>query len=125
MTKPFSAVNVFGGELALCSGRPLTGFYRDGCCNTGYEDVGLHTVCARMTEAFLTYSRSRGNDLMQPNPAMGFPGLRPGDCWCLCASRWLEAYRAGVAPGVLLESTHEETLAVIDLAVLKAHAIDA
>jgi uncharacterized protein (DUF2237 family) len=116
------AKNVLGGELAPCSTAPLTGFYRDGCCNTGGDDIGVHVVCARMTEAFLDFSRERGNDLVTPHPEHGFPGLVPGDCWCLCASRWKEAYDAGVAPPVVLESTHVGALEWISLAELREHA---
>ena len=117
--------NVLGEPLQSCSTEPMTGFYRDGCCNTGPEDVGIHTVCAEVTEAFLTFSRSRGNDLTRPLPEAGFPGLRPGDRWCLCAGRWVEAYRAGVAPPVVLAATHEETLAMVGLELLKENALDA
>jgi len=122
--KPFPARNVYGETLATCGTDPVTGFYRDGCCNTGNEDHGIHTVCACVTEAFLDFARRQGNDLTAPSPAMGFPGLRPGDAWCLCAGRWLEAYRAGCAPGVYLQATHEETLAVIPFKVLAEHALD-
>ncbi|MDZ7809902.1 MAG: DUF2237 domain-containing protein [Arhodomonas sp.] len=121
----FPATNVFGEPLAACGDDPVTGFYRDGCCNTGHDDQGMHTVCACMTREFLDFSLRQGNDLSTPNGLMGFPGLRPGDWWCLCAGRWLEAYRAGVAPPVNLRATHEETLAVIDMATLKAHSMDA
>ena len=116
------ALNVFGEALAPCGMDPLTGFYRDGCCNTGYDDVGIHVVCARMTHEFLEFSKKRGNDLATPQP--GFPGLKPGDRWCLCAGRWKEALDAGVAPPVVLAATHEEALAILPLAQLKAHAID-
>ncbi|HKJ95747.1 MAG TPA: DUF2237 domain-containing protein [Gammaproteobacteria bacterium] len=116
--------NVLGEPLEVCCLTPTTGFYRDGACNTGPEDMGIHTVCAQVTEEFLEFSRSRGNDLTTAAPAMGFPGLRPGDRWCLCAGRWIEAYRAGVAPPVLLRACHEETLAMVDLETLKTHAID-
>ena len=112
--------NVLGGELALCSRDPLTGFYRDGCCRTGEDDLGVHSVCARMTTEFLAFSRARGNDLSTPRP--GFPGLKPGDRWCLCAARWQEAFEAGFAPPVVLEATHEATLGHVKLADLKAHA---
>ena len=122
--KPFAARNVYGEVLATCGTDPMTGFYRDGCCNTGNEDHGIHTVCARVTEEFLDFSRSRGNDLATANPAIGFAGLKPGDCWCLCASRWLEAHKAGCAPGVYLQATHEETLAVIPFEILYEYAID-
>ncbi|MGH6957640.1 MAG: DUF2237 family protein [Caulobacteraceae bacterium] len=116
------ARNVLGGELQPCSGRPRTGFYRNGCCETGAEDVGMHTVCAVMTAEFLAFSQAAGNDLTTPQPLYGFPGLRPGDRWCVCAPRWKEALDAGVAPPVVLEATHEETLAIAPLGVLKDHA---
>lgn len=122
--KPFSARNVHGEALETCGTEPLTGFYRDGCCNTGNDDHGIHTVCARVTREFLDFSRRQGNDLASPNPAVGFRGLQPGDCWCLCAGRWLEAHRAGCAPGVYLDATHEETLAVIPYEVLARYALD-
>lgn len=122
--KPFPARNVHGEPLATCGTEPITGFYRDGCCNTGHDDRGIHTVCARVTREFLEFSRGRGNDLQSPNPLAGFRGLRPGDRWCLCAGRWLEAHRAGRAPGVFLRATHEETLAVIPLEVLELYALD-
>jgi len=118
------ALNVLGETLAPCGLDPITGFYRDGCCNTGYEDVGIHVICARMTREFLAFSKKRGNDLSTPVPEAGFPGLKPGDRWCLCAGRWKEALDAGVAPPVLLQATHEEALAVVPLAVLKRYAID-
>ena len=119
------ARNVLGGALLPCSVAPLTGFYRDGCCNTGPGDVGLHVVCAEVTEEFLAFSRAVGNDLSTPRPEFGFVGLKPGDRWCLCAARWEEARQAGVAPPVLLEATHEAALAVSAKADLLAHAIDA
>jgi hypothetical protein len=119
------AVNVRGGELDTCSNDPMTGFFRDGCCNTADEDAGCHTVCAVVTREFLEFSRARGNDLMSPKPAFGFPGLNEGDRWCLCASRWLEAYRAGCAPRVVLEATHRKTLEVVPLAALESHAVSA
>ena len=118
------ALNVLGEPLAPCGLDPVTGFYRDGCCNTGYDDVGIHTVCAKMTREFLAFSKKRGNDLSTPAPDMGFPGLKPGDRWCLCAGRWKEALDAGVAPRVVLAATHEETLAIVPLEALKRHAID-
>ena len=118
------AQNVLGEPLAPCSLDPVTGFYRDGCCNTGYDDTGIHTVCVRVTAKFLAFSKQRGNDLSTPAPQFGFPGLKPGDQWCLCAGRWKEALDAGVAPPVILQATHEEALAVVPLAVLKQHAID-
>jgi uncharacterized protein (DUF2237 family) len=116
--------NVLGGRLEPCSTSPRTGFYRDGCCNTGPEDVGLHVVCAQVTAEFLAFSAETGNDLSTPVPEYGFPGLKPGDRWCICASRWREAFDAGMAPAVVLSATHEETLAVIALADLKRHAVD-
>ena len=119
-----AALNVLGEALAPCGLDPVTGFFRDGCCNTGYEDVGIHVVCAKMTREFLAFSKRRGNDLTTPAPGLGFPGLKPGDRWCLCAGRWKEALDAGVAPPVILQATHEEALAVVPLAVLKRHAID-
>jgi uncharacterized protein (DUF2237 family) len=116
--------NVLGGPLAPCSTAPRTGYYRDGCCNTGPEDVGLHIVCAQMTERFLAFSRAGGNDLSTPVPESGFPGLNAGDRWCICAGRWREAFDAGVAPPVILEATNEEALAVVRLADLQTHALD-
>ena len=116
--------NVLGGPLAPCSTAPRTGFYRDGCCNTGSEDVGLHVVCAQVTRAFLNFARHQGNDLITPAPQFNFPGLKPGDRWCVCAATWRQAYEAGVAPPVVLAATHEETLAVIPLDALKEHALD-
>jgi len=118
------AKNVLGDELQPCSLDPLTGFYRDGCCNTGAEDLGVHSVCIRVTAEFLAFSRSRGNDLSTAQPMMGFAGLRPGDQWCLCASRWAEALEAGAAPVVVLEATHASTLEWVGLDDLKAHAAD-
>lgn len=117
-----SARNVLGGELAICSSSPLTGFYRNGCCETGPEDTGMHTVCAVMTAEFLRFSSAAGNDLSAPRPEFGFPGLAPGDRWCLCGPRWKEALDAGAAPRVVLEATHEEMLAIAPLGVLKDHA---
>jgi uncharacterized protein (DUF2237 family) len=116
------SINVLGGVLEPCSTRPVTGFYRDGCCNTGAEDIGLHTVCVVLTAEFLLFSKSRGNDLSTPMPQYGFPGLQPGERWCLCASRWKEAFDADVAPQVVLEATHAVTLHVVSLADLKRHA---
>jgi hypothetical protein len=116
------AINVLGGPLRPCSTEPLTGFYRDGCCNTGEEDRGLHTVCAIMSAEFLTFSRAAGNDLSTPMPDYGFPGLKPGDRWCLCAARWKEALDAGHAPMVVLESTHAVTLQIVTLAALRRYA---
>jgi uncharacterized protein (DUF2237 family) len=115
-------LNVLGGPLLACSYDPLTGFFRDGCCETGVDDVGSHTVCARVTVDFLAFSRSRGNDLSTPRPEYRFKGLVEGDRWCLCAARWLEAYEAGMAPPVVLESTHEMALRIVPLQALLAHA---
>lgn len=118
------STNVLGAELAPCSTDPMTGFFRNGCCDTGPMDQGRHTVCAVMTEAFLDFSKSRGNDLSTPRPEFAFPGLKPGDRWCLCALRWMEAYEADCAPRVVLTATHLRTLDVAPLDALKAHAID-
>ena len=118
-----TAKNVLGGPLLPCSLEPLTGWYRDGCCNTDAADIGLHTVCAVMTEEFLAFSKSAGNDLSTPRPEYGFPGLNPGDRWCLCARRWADARVAGFAPEVVLEATHETTLEVTMLGHLQAHAV--
>jgi uncharacterized protein (DUF2237 family) len=116
------ARNVLGGELEPCSVAPMTGFFRNGCCETGPHDPGMHTVCAVMSAEFLAFSKAMGNDLSTPQPEMAFPGLKPGDRWCLCAPRWKEALDAGAAPRLVLESTHEETLAIAPLGVLKDHA---
>jgi uncharacterized protein (DUF2237 family) len=116
--------NVLGGELAQCSLSPLTGFFRDGCCNTGPEDHGLHVVCTQVTAAFLDFALQQGNDLVTPVPEFGFPGLKPGDRWCVCAGTWRQAFEAGVASPVILAATHEETLAVIPLDALKERALD-
>lgn len=116
------ALNVLGGELEPCSLDPLTGFYRTGCCDTGGDDDGVHTVCVVLTGEFLEYSRQAGNDLSTPMPQYGFPGLQAGDRWCLCASRWTEALEAGAAPAVVLEATHARTLEWADLTDLRAHA---
>lgn len=118
------ARNVLGEPLQDCSVSPMTGFYRDGCCNTGPDDLGVHSVCVQMTQAFLEFSRASGNDLTTPLPEFGFPGLRPGDRWCLCAARWKEALEAGAAPRVVLTATHEATLEFVSLEDLKKHAID-
>ena len=117
-------LNVLGEPLATCSEDPQTGFYRDGCCNTGPEDHGSHTVCTRVTSDFLNFSRSAGNDLSTPHPEFGFPGLRSGDQWCLCAARWQEALEAGAAPLVVLQATHAASLRIVKLADLKRHAVD-
>lgn len=116
--------NVLGGELLACSYDPLTGFFRDGCCSTGPQDAGSHTVCARVTADFLAFSMARGNDLSTPRPEWRFRGLQPGDRWCLCASRWREAWEAGVAPPVVLAATHEGALRLVPLEALLEHAID-
>jgi len=121
---PSEQKNVFGEPLESCSLRPVTGFYRTGCCETGPEDVGVHTVCVEVTAEFLAFSRSRGNDLSTPRPEFGFPGLKPGDRWCLCAARWQEAFEAGAAPRVVLAATHEATLAIVRIADLKRHGLD-
>jgi uncharacterized protein len=116
------AKNVFGEPLVPCSFNPLTGFFRDGCCRTGEEDVGRHTICVVMTASFLAFSEACGNDLSTPHPEWGFPGLKPGDQWCLCASRWVDAWRAGMAPRVMLESTHQDVLQMVSLDELREHA---
>jgi len=117
------SLNVLGEPLKPCAFDPVTGFYRDGCCNTGAEDRGRHVICARMTEEFLRFSKARGNDLSTPRPEYGFVGLRPGDRWCLCADRWVEAWHAGVAPKVVLASTHRAALRHVGLDVLREHAM--
>ncbi len=116
--------NVLGGPLVECGADPLTGFYRDGCCSTGPEDVGSHTVCAVVSVEFLTHQAAVGNDLTTPRPEYGFTGLHPGDRWCVCAARWRQAYDAGVAPGVLLAATHAEATRIVPLALLREHAVD-
>jgi uncharacterized protein (DUF2237 family) len=116
--------NILGGPIAPCSFSPRTGFYRDGCCNTGPEDLGLHVVCVQVTREFLEFARDEGNDLVTPAPEYGFPGLRPGDRWCVCAGTWRRAYDAGVAAPVVLAATHEETLAIVPLDALREHALD-
>lgn len=116
------ARNVLGGELQTCGTHPMTGFYRNGCCDTGADDGGVHTVCAVLTAEFLRFSAIVGNDLSTPRPQLGFPGLRPGDRWCLCASRWAEALEGGAAPPVVLAATHARTLEWVDLAELQRHA---
>jgi hypothetical protein len=118
------ARNVLGGPLDICCLSPRTGFFRTGRCETGREDLGLHLVCAEMTEDFLAFSRDRGNDLSTPVPENGFPGLQPGDRWCLCVTRWKEAWEAGVPPPVLLAATHHSALEFVDLEVLVEHALD-
>ena len=116
--------NVLGGTLDVCSTRPMTGFFRNGCCDTSAEDTGSHTVCVVMTAEFLAFSKARGNDLSTPMPQWGFPGLKPGDRWCLCAPRWQEAFAAGKAPRVALRATHEGALEFCALADLKRFAVD-
>jgi uncharacterized protein (DUF2237 family) len=116
--------NVLGGELAPCSEKPMTGFFRNGCCETSEADAGRHTVCAEVTAEFLAFSKSAGNDLSTPVPAFNFPGLKPGDRWCLCAGRWQEAFEAGAAPRVILTATNEATLQIVELNDLKRHALD-
>jgi uncharacterized protein (DUF2237 family) len=116
--------NVLGGLLQPCSERPLTGYYRDGCCNTGDDDLGVHVACVQVTAEFLEFSKSRGNDLTTPRPEFGFPGLKPGDRWCLCAARWMEALAAGVAPRIVLSATHEAMLEYASLSMLKRYALD-
>jgi uncharacterized protein len=118
------SVNVFGEEISSCSDRPKTGFFRDGCCNTSDDDVGSHTVCVEVTKDFLEFSRFRGNDLSTPRPEFQFPGLKPGDRWCLCAARWLEAQQQGMAPRVVLRGTHERALDIVSLDLLKKFAVD-
>jgi len=119
------AKNVLGGPLETCSADPMTGFYRDGCCNTGASDQGLHLVCSEMTNEFLAFSKARGNDLSTPNTMFDFKGLSAGDRWCLCVERWKEALEAGMAPRVVLAATHISALEFVDLEDLEAHAIDA
>ena len=118
------SINVLGETLSLCGEDPVTGFFRDGCCNTSEQDVGSHTVCVEVSDRFLEYSRFRGNDLSTPRPEFGFPGLKQGDRWCLCAARWLEAYEQGMAPRVFLTSTHQRALEIIPLETLRKFAVD-
>ena len=118
------SVNVFGEPLEACSEDPVTGFFRDGCCNTSDDDMGSHTVCVQLTPEFLEFSKSRGNDLSTPVPESDFEGLKPGDRWCLCAARWVEAYQHGKAPRVMLQGTHARALEVVPLEVLKKFAAD-
>ncbi|MBT3071536.1 DUF2237 domain-containing protein [Rhodomicrobium sp. Az07] len=122
--RPDPQKNVFGEPLSPCSLSPLTGYFRDGCCNTSPEDVGSHTVCVVMTDEFLAFSKAAGNDLSTPVPEFGFPGLKAGDRWCLCAARWAQALSAGKAPKVVLAATHQNALDIVSLADLKRHAID-
>jgi len=120
-----TAKNVLGTDLEPCSLRPLTGFYRNGCCDTGPGDIGLHLVCTQVTAEFLAFSRAVGNDLSTPVPEYAFPGLKPGDRWCVCVARWKQAYEAGVAPPVVLKSTHISALEFVSLQELQEHALDA
>ena len=117
-------LNVLGTKLESCSTDPMTGFFRTGCCETGPQDLGTHVVCAKVTDKFLTFSKSRGNDLSTPRPEYDFAGLKDGDRWCLCVSRWKEALEAGVAPNVYLRGTHEKALEVVDMDDLVAHSLD-
>jgi uncharacterized protein (DUF2237 family) len=116
-------VNVLGGPIQMCSTEPVTGWFRDGCCNTDDRDRGSHTICCRVSREFLVFLRTRGNDLMTPAPQFGFAGLEPGDQWCVCAASWREAYEAGMACPVVLESTHQRALEVVELEWLLQHAI--
>ena len=118
------SLNIFGEPLVSCNEQPMTGFFRDGCCNTSDEDVGSHTVCVEVTNKFLEYSRFRGNDLSTPRPEFGFDGLQEGDRWCLCAARWLEAHEAGMAPRVFLMGTHQRALEIVPLETLRQFAAD-
>lgn len=120
----YDSLNVFGEPLETCCDDPITGFFRDGCCNSGNQDLGSHTVCIEITTEFLEYSRFRGNDLMTPMPEFGFPGLKPGDRWCLCAQRWLEAYQQNMAPNVYLKRTHKKALEFTPFSLLKQFALD-
>ncbi len=116
--------NVLGGPLGVCSEAPVTGFFRTGCCDTSPEDIGRHTVCIVASEEFLAFSKARGNDLSTPRPEYDFPGVQPGQRWCLCAARWREALQAGKAPQVMLNATNEATLDIVSLEDLKRHAVD-
>ena len=116
--------NVFGDDLVTCGYEPITGFYRDGSCNTEQRDVGSHTICVSVTEEFLSYSKSKGNDLITPVPEFGFPGLVAGDRWCVCAQRWLEAYEDNVAPKVIMSATNEKVLDIVSIDILKKYALD-
>ena len=118
------SINIYGEALQSCSEEPLTGFFRDGCCNTSDQDVGSHTVCIEVSDAFLEYSRFRGNDLSTAMPEFGFPGLVPGDRWCLCAARWLEAYEQDMAPRIFLQRTHRKALDIVPLTLLRKFAVD-
>jgi hypothetical protein len=118
-------LNVFGEEMSPCSTQPMTGFYRTGCCDTGPEDFGQHTVCAQMTADFLQFSIEKGNDLSTPAPQYGFPGLKPGDRWCLCVDRWIEAYQAGKAPWIYLKATHQSVLKSVSMDILIQFSVEA
>ncbi len=122
--KSYKEKNVLGGELTTCSTKPMTGFFRDGCCRTSDQDLGRHVVCVEITGEFLEFSKNRGNDLSTPKPEFNFPGLKAGDRWCLCSMRWQEALEVGKAPCVYLQSTHESALKVLSLEDLKKYAID-
>jgi len=122
--KQAPSVNVFDEALIPCSTDPLTGFFRDGCCNTNDQDHGSHTICIEASQEFLEYSRFKGNDLSTPMPDFGFAGLKPGDRWCLCAARWLEAYESDMAPRVFLQRTHKKSLEIVPLKLLSKHALD-
>lgn len=122
--EPQEALNVFGEPLEECGSDPMTGFFRDGCCNTNEQDVGNHTVCVLVTAEFLEYSRFQGNDLSTPHPEFGFPGLKPWDRWCLCAARWLQAFEQGMAPKVFLRRTHQRALDVVPMESLRGLAAD-
>jgi uncharacterized protein (DUF2237 family) len=121
---PEDSVNVFDEPLIACSLDPITGFFRDGCCNTNEQDLGSHTICIQISKEFLEYSRFKGNDLSTPVPDFGFPGLKPGDNWCLCAARWLEAHEHNMAPRVYLQRTHKKALDIVPLKLLSGYAID-
>ena len=118
------SLNVFGELLETCSENPMTGFFRDGCCNTSEQDLGSHTVCTQVTQEFLEFSRCRGNDLSTPQTELGFAGLRPGDQWCLCAARWLDACQQGMAPRIYLTRTHKKALDIVPLELLQEYAVD-
>ena len=121
---PIAERNVLGGVLEPCGTEPMTGFYRDGCCSSGPEDLGSHTVCAVVSAEFLALQQELGNDLVTPRPQYGFPGLRPGDRWCVVAVRWLQAYQAGAAAGVVLAATNERALEIVPMEALRQHAVD-
>ena len=124
MNKMDEPINVFGEKLEICGVDPITGFYRDGACNTCKDDIGSHTVCIETSQEFLEYSKSKGNDLSTPMPAFNFKGLEPGDSWCVCAGRWLEAEKSGMAPRLHLQSTHIRALEIVPMSLLKKYAVD-